>query len=288
MKKFGELFYEKMAMLSRDYLDLQQLRMSTEARIRKIGEESEEKEDVLNVLRTHHARLKDDEEEMLKSITALLSDHPIWDYCQTVKGFGPVAALTFLGYIDPYIADTAGKAKSYLGFIPGKALQAGKRARLNPEAKGRFWMITRNVIMAKDPFYTKLYHRKKEYYLTQPREIREDDKVIIYPPFEQVFKDPKKCPDYHSCKERLAGKAKRLGRKPKKLPCKAHCDNMAKRWLIGIIVSHATQIMRETEGLDVGSFKVHKNYISPPPITSEEAVTEKVEEKKKKRARTHR
>ena len=263
MAKFGEEFYKKMAMLSRDFLDLQQLRVSTEARIRKIKKEEEEHEDVLNVLKAHHSRLKADEKEMLKNIEELLKDHPIRTYCENVKGLGPIAAMTFLGYIDPFVATTAGKAKSYLGFIPGKALKKGQKARMNLEAKGRFWIIGRNVIMAKDPFYTELYHKKKDYYLNKSREVREDGRLVVYPPFKTIIENPELCPDYEECKKRLEGRAKRMGREVKQPPCKAHCDNMAKRWLIGIIISHATQIMRETEELDVSSFKAHREYIAP-------------------------
>jgi len=46
--------------------------------------------------------------------------------------------------------------------------------------------------------------------------------------------------------ERIGGHCYSL---PKKPPCRGHLDAMAKRWLAGLLVSHATEIMREALGL---------------------------------------
>jgi len=45
----------------------------------------------------------------------------------------------------------------------------------------------------------------------------------------------RKCPLYKDCLKKLTGKAERLGRKPKKPPCKLHCDQMAKRYPDGAV-----------------------------------------------------
>jgi len=50
---------------------------------------------------------------------------------------GPVAALVYLGFLDAEKADTAGKARAYIGAVPGKGLKAGQKVRFNPLAKGR-------------------------------------------------------------------------------------------------------------------------------------------------------
>ena len=85
-------------------------------------------------------------------------------------------------------------------------------------------------------------------------------------PFEEIIADPSKCPKYDKCIAMLYDKARRLGRPPKKPPCKAHVDNMARRWLAGLLVSHATEILRESLGLDTSTFKAHRSYIPPKPL----------------------
>ena len=117
--------------------------------------------------------------------------------------------------------------------------------------------------MQRDDYYYPIYQRKKEYYLNNEREVFMDGKWVKWPPFKEIIEDPTKCPRYEECMQRIIAKAKRLGRKPKKPPCKLHLDNMAKRFLMGILVSHAAQLMREAEGLSVENFLAHRNYIPP-------------------------
>jgi len=121
--------------------------------------------------------------------------------------------------------------------------------------------------MFRDEYYYPLYLAKKEYYLNTERRVFDPERGewIVFPPFREIIADPKKCPYYEECMGRLIRRAERLGRKPKKPPCKMHVDNMAKRWLMGILVSHATELMREALGLDTTNFKAHKNYVRPKP-----------------------
>lgn len=257
-------FYEVLRYLSRCYLDLQHLRVAVQLRLKNLPEDAPE--DVKKIMEQFFNVLYNEEKNLLKNTEKLLKEHPLWQWCNRVKGLGRVACLTFLGFINPFVADTAGKAKSYIGCVPGKKIKSGERLKVNLEAKGRIWLITRNVIMAKDPFYYKLYQQKKQYYMNTSRKVFLADKGewVTYPPFKKIIEDPKKCPRYDECLKKLQGKAQRLGRPMKNPPCKAHVDAMAKRWLMGILVSHATELMRRHEGLDVTAFKAHKNYIPPP------------------------
>jgi len=77
--------------------------------------------------------------------------------------------------------------------------------------------------MARDPYYTSLYKAKKEYYLNRPDLVEQ--------------KDSKK-------------------------GWKGWIDNMAKRWLIKLLISHAWEIIRRSEGLPVNP---HHGYIEPKP-----------------------
>jgi len=252
--------------LARAYLDLQHLRIACEARIRKMREQNVP-EKILAIMENYHQTLRREEKKLLNEITLDLKQHPLWKWCSNVKGLGPVACLIFLGFIDASRADTAGKAKAYFGLIPGAELRSGKRARINPEGKGRIWLLTRNVIMRRDDYYYPKYQEKKNYYLNNARKVFLKGEWVTWPPFKEILEDPSKCPRYEECIERLVGKAKRVGRKPKKPPCRGHLDAMAKRWLAGLLVSHATEIMREAEGLPTDNFKAHHDYIKPKSIS---------------------
>jgi len=251
--------------LARAYLDLQHLRIACEARIRRMREQKVP-ENILEIMENYSQALRREERRLLNEITHDLKDHPLWRWCSNVKGLGPVACLTFLGFIDPVKADTAGKAKAYLGLIPGAELRSGRKAKMNPEGKGRIWLLTRNVIMNRDDYYYPLYQKKKQYYMETARKVFQDGEWITWPPFREILEDPSKCPRYQECVKRLVDKARRLRRKPKKPPCRAHLDAMAKRWLAGLLVSHATEIMREAHGLPTENFKAHHDYIRPKPI----------------------
>jgi len=123
--------------LARAYLDLQHLRMACWARMRKMSEAGNVPEDVMKIMSSYYKMLLTEEKALLRKISKRLKEHPLWSWCNRVKGMGAVACLTFLGFIDPFKADTAGKAKAYFGIIPGRELRSGKRANMNPEAKGR-------------------------------------------------------------------------------------------------------------------------------------------------------
>ena len=184
-----------------------------------------------------------------------------------MRGMGPVAAIAFLAFINPFEASTAGRAKAYLGLYPGARLRRGSRASWNPRGRGRVRLIARGVIMAKDAYYRPLYEAKKRYYLENPRVEGTGPGAVRWPPFKEILEDPSKCPKYEAC-------AGRIGRgRP---PCRAHLDNMARRWLASLLVSHAAELMKRAEGLPVDSFLAHRGYI-PPKRHPEEAPEELLE-----------
>ena len=254
--KYGQEFYEKTAIMGRNFIGFQHMRMAAGARARRFREEDQSKE-LIKMQLDYIKVLTKDEKLLLKQMVELYKDSDLWAWCQSVKGLGPMACATFISYLNPYIADTAGKAKAYVGMIPGAALQAGKKAKLNPIAKGRFYVVTTNVIRAQDPYYSGLYYQKKDYYIERMGEYLEH---------------PEQCPDYIACMKKLQGAATKRAERDKsktvtvkKPSCKAHIDNRAKRWLGGILISHAVEIMRKEEGLDVSAFKAHRGYIPIPP-----------------------
>jgi hypothetical protein len=243
----------ELGILARTYLDYQQVRVGARHRRRRFAELEK---DVEKAFKELERQIKQDEKQTLTTALKIFQSHPIWAWCKRIKGFGPVAALTFLGYIDPYAGKnpedckqvSAGQVKKYFGVTPDSKLVSGKKGGFNPEAKGRLWFLVRNLILYKDPYYFELYRAKKQYYL---------NKMGSY------INDPTKCPRYTECLQKLARAAAREKREVKKPPCRKHIDDMARRWLAGIILSHALEIIRDSMGLDISNLRQHRNYIPP-------------------------
>jgi hypothetical protein len=255
---YGEEFYQKTAMMGRNFIGFQHMRMAAGARVRRFREEDQSKE-LIQVQLDYIKVLTKDEKRLLKDIVTLYEGSQLWAWCGNVKGLGPMACATFLSYINPYIANTGGKSKAYMGLIPNADLKAGAKAKFNPGARGRMYVVTTNVIRAQDPYYTGLYYQKKEYY-GLPEHMG------------TFLESPNNCPDYIACMKKMQGAAVKRAERDKtkalavkKPSCKAHIDNRAKRWLSGLLVSHATEIMRREEGLDTSAFKAHHGYIPVPP-----------------------
>lgn len=131
--------------LARSYLDLQQTRIACDARIRKLEEANEHlnkpvqdaKGDTFKILIEHRDTLKGQEKQLLAKSSGVFTLHPIWEWCERVRGLSDVAAMTFLGYIDGPRCTSAGKMYAYLGLIPQARLHSGEKASFNPELKGR-------------------------------------------------------------------------------------------------------------------------------------------------------
>jgi hypothetical protein len=264
------------AYLSRNYLDSQQKRIANDARIQKLVNvlipekkyNSHEKihrdwGDIITRIKKHTPRYgveglqllkelsdinRQEEQRTLKKATSLFSRHPIWSWCVNTKGLGPVAALTFLGFINPYVAYTAKSVWKYAGLDPDN-----KSHKWNRHFKGRLLgVIVTSLMRQKSPYYYPLYKKKKEYYLK--------DRGM-----EQYIEDPTKCPNYSECTKKLRKTAQRQNREPKKPSCKGHIDNMAKRWLAKILLGHALEVMKMHEGLDASVLRSHREYIPPNP-----------------------
>ena len=269
-------FYDLLQSLARSYLDLQQLRIAVEHRMRKMLEKyvmerycaenklnyeetlkdfketegrgekvkklkamtkfleekkflepvkQELKNDPIHQkLAEHRRQLFNEEKRLLSDSQSYFENTKVWEWCNGVSGLGPVAGMTFFGYINPFYCTTAGKFWAYIGLIPEAKLTAGEKAHYNPELKGRFYVIAKNVVMAKDNYYKALFDAKKLYLTGRPDFVE----------------------------QREAGKK----------GVKGHVNSMAARWLCKLIISHAVEIMRESEGLEVHR---HHGHIPPKP-----------------------
>ena len=228
-------------LLGRIYLDVQALRMSAESR-RRVMEAVGGPEPFMKAADRTASAMEALEEEILDTARQVMEGSPLWEWCARTKGLGPASALAFAAFINPYRCDTAGKARKYMGLVPGVARRSGERAGYNPVAKARAFLAARGVIMHRDDYYYPLYQAKKRYYMevSPYRYIFAEGKV-----------DPSRCPRYATCKAKKG--------------CKGHINSMAVRWLAGLLVSHAAELYREWLGLPTDNFKAHRGYIPPKP-----------------------
>jgi len=120
------------------------------------------------------AALEREEKDFLYTATQVSQDSPIWDFARKVKGFGDVAVMTVYTIVDlDQIADesgvvTAGRVWKYLGLVPGQRLKSGELGGFNTTLKGRWYMVRKNLILARDPYYTQVYKIMKNLYLNRP------------------------------------------------------------------------------------------------------------------------
>jgi hypothetical protein len=256
------MLYEDYRLLARTYLALLRERVAAEARVRKLVERKAELR-LIRIMEVHRDRHKAGEKSFLQDCVSVMKEHAVFKWAGITKGLGNAGAF-MLFHINPYKAQTVGQAKAFFGIAPELGLKAGKRARFDPVAKGRSWLITRNILMAGDCYYRPLYAAKKFYYL-ETRGMKE------------YIQNPSLCPQYEACKERLTRKAQRLGRKAKKAPCRGHVDSLAKRWLMGIVIGNALELMRDYEDLPVENIRSHSLYIRPKPHEDAVPPTEIIE-----------
>jgi len=172
-----------------------------------------------------------------REIEALVSRHPVYQWCRRIKSgrgrMGAVDALMFLGFIDPHECTSGGRAKKYWGLTPEGRRRAGRKAAGKPELKGVAYMMASRIVMAKDEYYYPFYQAKREYLLSK------------YP--ERIPVD-------------LGGRVVEFERgKPGYM---AVINGKALFWLMGLIVSHAQQVIREAEGYEVPK---HSFHIPPKP-----------------------
>ncbi len=109
------------------------------------------------------------EKSILTDAEEVFSETELWRYFNSVKGLGPMAALTMLGNVDVFISATVGNAWSNAGLIPGKTLVRGEISHFNPQYRARILgVICNNIIRMKDPYYYGIYQIKKAYHQNRP------------------------------------------------------------------------------------------------------------------------
>jgi hypothetical protein len=170
--------------------------------------------------------LAKDEAETLQACKRLMQGTELWNWIERVRGLADVAAMTLLGYINPDRVRGVEQVWKYFGLFPNAKLVSGQKANFNLEIKGRMYLLSRNIVMHKDPYYEQVYRMKKEYY-NQLDEVKED-----------WLKKP-------------GGKL--------------HIDMSAKITMIKLVVSHAVFIILTSNGKTFNSEHRENRYMPPKP-----------------------
>jgi len=229
---------EKIRRLVEIYYDVQDVRIRTENRLRTVGE----------VEGVHPEVLRKLEKEIRETIKKEIQDIPIVkNYLRNIKGIGAILAGALISFLDVRKAEHASSFWKYMGLHvkDGKAVKREKGKKLDFNAKLRtfYWKIGKSFIKAKTPFYIDIYYKAKE----------QENKKLNNP-----LKNPKNCPFYNECIEKLKLKANRTGKEPKNPPCKLHIDLRAMRKMVKRFLADFWVEWRKYEGLPISPPYAHR------------------------------
>jgi hypothetical protein len=224
-----------------------------EAQAKKLESELPDNSEPYRIMLERAAALKADEKETLEACKRLMKGSALWDWIERVRGLSDVAAMTLLGYINPDRVRKVEQVWKYFGLYPNAKLISGQKANFNLELKGRMYLLARNIVMQKDPYYEQIYRMKKDYY-------NELDEIK-----EQWLTKP-------------GGKM--------------HIDMSAKITMIKLVVSHAVEIILKSNGKEFTSEHQNNRYLPPKPENDydvqrylklyQDDMTEKIERRNKR------
>lgn len=211
------------------YYDVQDMRIRSYNRLRQVGEVKGVTPEIL----------KEFEKQIRDYIAVQVRDIPIVkEYLRGIKGIGPILSGGLIAWFNPHKAPHASSFWKYAGLhvVEGKAVKREKGVKLGFSIKLRslMWKIGKSFIKARTPFYRELYDEAKD---------KENEKL------GNPIADAENCPMYQQCVLRLRGKAQRLNREVKTLPCKQHIDYRAMRKMIKRFLADLWITWRRLEGL---------------------------------------
>jgi DNA repair exonuclease SbcCD ATPase subunit len=109
-----------------------------EDKVKEALEELHEQDAGFKILAAHHARLQKEEKQLLKEAFELTKQHALWQWCENTNGLSYVAAMTFLGYINPQKCTFASKIWAYAGLTPDSKIKHSEKANSNPRLRVDF------------------------------------------------------------------------------------------------------------------------------------------------------
>lgn len=148
---------------------------ATKKKVKEFLKHLRETNRIYQILVSHRDRLHKQEKDMVADASDIFEKSGLWEWCLRVRGLGPVAALTFMGYMNPAKTPTLGHFWSKAGLTPGSRLRRGVQGHSSPIIKARIWMVSNNTIMAKDPYYKRIYELKKDYLSNRPDLVDQKD-----------------------------------------------------------------------------------------------------------------
>lgn len=229
---YGNLKHPALRILVETYYDFQKLRMATASRLNLYGRFEMLDADQYLELSEQVEDLVRSEARLQKLIKKEIKDIPVWnEYLAGIKGIGPVMAGDIIAWIDDVGKfDTISKLWAFSVGKPGEKREKGKKIRYNPHLKTLMWKIGKQLLMANNDVYRKVYENAKKTY-----ESREDIKKA------------------HE------------GKKGYKL----HIHLMSMRKMEKMFLSHLWVAWREIDGLPTSKPYVieklgHTTYVEPP------------------------
>lgn len=226
----------ELRVLVETYYDIQHMRLIAENRIRaavRVRGLSEAKAKVLEDWTDE--RLCKQESELKAMVQKQIKHHPLWaTWLKDVKGIGPCICgglLAWVGDIGKF--DTVSKLWAYAGLhvIDGHAAKRtkGEKANWSDNLKVLAWKAAQSFVMVGDGY--------RELYLKEKTRLR-----VLHP--EPVPYDPPRF-------KRLKPGQTDADRELLSQYSDGHIDNMAKRWVAKLFLSHVWEEWRKIEGLPI-------------------------------------
>jgi len=107
-------------------------------------------------------------ERVREKFYGIFETHPVAEWTLTINGLGKHSVIMFLGFIDPHVCSTAGKACAFWALAgPSSRRVSGRKGVGNPRLRGEAFFMAKRVWMKGDSYYKPLAEAKKEWYLAK-------------------------------------------------------------------------------------------------------------------------
>jgi hypothetical protein len=248
-ERVRRLKHPRLRILVESYQDTQKLRIASFNRLNmysKLGLLTPLQEAKLGEMVSD---LKAEERKLQGMMEQELEEIPVWQWLRTIKGMGPAMAAGLVAWIDdiskaPHVSSLWRYAGLHVEDGRAPRRKRGEKADWNPRLRTHMWKITKQVLMARDPFYYGWYKEFKE------REVEKCKKngIRIVPASKLPTKGGKKY-------------------EPPGVISQGHVENRARRKVAKLLLAHLWHVWREMEGLPTEPAYPAKlgHRIIPPP-----------------------